>query len=155
MEESDTCLYDSLAILGDVEGTEEIAVLCGTSVPPPVLSYHSLMVLHFSSDSSVARQGFRAAVTFISHADLHSQDSTVVDHGTVLRDYLASNQHHVRSHGFSQKHSSQELRVSGKSYLLPVEVQAFSLDEMGSNVDKGQRSSSSGHLSEMKCCSEY
>uniref|UniRef100_A0A3B5K291 Ovochymase 2 n=1 Tax=Takifugu rubripes TaxID=31033 RepID=A0A3B5K291_TAKRU len=74
MEESDTCLYDSLAILGDVEGTEEIAVLCGTSVPPPVLSYHSLMVLHFSSDSSVARQGFRAAVTFISHAGTHCLD---------------------------------------------------------------------------------
>lgn len=45
-----------------------VAVLCGSSVPPPVLSYHSLMVLHFTSDSSVARRGFRAAVTFISHA---------------------------------------------------------------------------------------
>lgn len=45
-----------------------VAVLCGASVPPPVLSYHSLMVLHFTSDSSVARRGFHAAVTFISHA---------------------------------------------------------------------------------------
>lgn len=45
-----------------------VAVMCGGSVPPPVLSYHSLMVLHFTSDSSVARRGFRAAVTFISHA---------------------------------------------------------------------------------------
>lgn len=45
-----------------------VAVMCGGSVPPPVLSYHSLMVLHFTSDSSVARQGFHASVTFISHA---------------------------------------------------------------------------------------
>lgn len=97
LEESDTCLYDSLTILGDVEGTEEIgrrqnffcallsalginvdicvdffffivAVMCGSSIPPPVLSYHSLMVLHFMSDSSVARRGFHATVAFISHA---------------------------------------------------------------------------------------
>lgn len=99
LEESDTCLYDSLTILADVEGAEEIgrrnppapdffcalmcalgikvgicvvvvfvAVMCGGSVPPPVLSYHSLMVLHFVSDSSVARRGFHATVAFISHA---------------------------------------------------------------------------------------
>lgn len=35
-----------------------------------------------------------------SSADLHSQDSTFIDHGTVLRDYVASNQQHVRSHGW-------------------------------------------------------
>lgn len=101
LEESDTCLYDSLTILADVEGAEEIgrrnpappdffcalmcalgikvgicvvvvvvfvAVMCGGSVPPPVLSYHSLMVLHFVSDGSVARRGFHATVAFISHA---------------------------------------------------------------------------------------
>lgn len=45
-----------------------VAVMCGSSVPPPVLSYHSLMVLHFLSDSSVARRGFHAAVVFISRA---------------------------------------------------------------------------------------
>ncbi|KAK2841836.1 hypothetical protein Q5P01_012036 [Channa striata] len=41
LEESDRCLYDSLAILGDLEQTEEIAVVCGGTVPPPVLSYHN------------------------------------------------------------------------------------------------------------------
>uniref|UniRef100_A0A8D3B1X1 Ovochymase 2 n=1 Tax=Scophthalmus maximus TaxID=52904 RepID=A0A8D3B1X1_SCOMX len=69
LEESDRCLYDSLTVLGDVEQTEEIAVLCGRGAPPPpVLSYHNVMVLQFTSDGSVTRRGFRATLTFISHA---------------------------------------------------------------------------------------
>ncbi|KAG7214846.1 hypothetical protein INR49_005114 [Caranx melampygus] len=74
LEESDRCLYDSLTVLGDVEQTEEIAVLCGSSVPPPVLSYHSVLVLHFSTDDSVTHRGFRATVTFISRADLRHDE---------------------------------------------------------------------------------
>lgn len=92
LEESERCLYDSLTVLGDVEGTEEIgrtdtsnqnpsfytcitqylvaflclALLCGGSIPPPVLSYHSTMVLQFTSDSSITHRGFRATLTFIS-----------------------------------------------------------------------------------------
>ncbi|XP_076588628.1 ovochymase-2, partial [Chaetodon auriga] len=73
LEESDRCLYDSLTVLGDVEGIEEIAMLCGDSVPPPVLSYHSVMVLQFTSDSSITHRGFSATLTFISHTDLHDQ----------------------------------------------------------------------------------
>ncbi|XP_063732702.1 ovochymase-2 [Eleginops maclovinus] len=65
LEESDGCLYDSLSVLADVEGTEEIVVLCGGSPPPPVLSYHNVMVLHFLSDSSITHRGFSAALTFI------------------------------------------------------------------------------------------
>lgn len=41
-------------------------MLCGGSLPPPVLSYHSVMVLQFASDASVAHRGFRASLTFIS-----------------------------------------------------------------------------------------
>uniref|UniRef100_G3ND26 Ovochymase 2 n=1 Tax=Gasterosteus aculeatus TaxID=69293 RepID=G3ND26_GASAC len=70
LEESDGCLYDSLTVLGDVEGAEEIVVLCGGDVPPPVLSYHSVMVLHFTSDGSVTHRGFSATLTFISNAAL-------------------------------------------------------------------------------------
>ncbi|CAI5668053.1 unnamed protein product [Oreochromis niloticus] len=66
LEESERCLYDSLTVLGDVEGTEEIALLCGGSIPPPVLSYNSTMVLQFTSDSSITHRGFRATLTFIS-----------------------------------------------------------------------------------------
>ncbi|XP_072241437.1 ovochymase-2 [Leuresthes tenuis] len=76
LEESEGCFYDSLTVLGDVEETEEIALLCGGSVPPPVLSYSSLMVLQFTSDSSVTQRGFRAALTFIRTTDLHDQDGT-------------------------------------------------------------------------------
>ncbi|TMS05823.1 Ovochymase-2 [Larimichthys crocea] len=78
LEESDRCLYDSLTVLGDVEGTEEIAVLCGRSVPPPVLSYNSVMVLRFTSDSSITHRGFSATLTFISRTDLHDPNTTDV-----------------------------------------------------------------------------
>ncbi|XP_051238815.1 ovochymase-2 isoform X1 [Dicentrarchus labrax] len=76
LEESDFCFFDSLTVLGDVEGTEEIVVLCGGSVPPPVLSYDSVMVLQFKSDSSITHRGFSATLDFISHTDLHHQDTT-------------------------------------------------------------------------------
>ncbi|XP_073327978.1 ovochymase-2 [Pagrus major] len=102
LEESDRCSYDSLTVLGDVEGRDEIAVLCGGSVPPPVLSYRSAMVLQFTSDSSITHRGFSATLTFISHTDLHDQDTTDVEtlgHG--LRDHqddLAANQRGVASY---------------------------------------------------------
>lgn len=43
------------------------AVLCGGGLPPPVLSYHSVMVLQFASDSTIAHRGFSATLAFISH----------------------------------------------------------------------------------------
>nr|XP_061813041.1 ovochymase-2 [Nerophis lumbriciformis] len=69
VEESNGCLYDSLTILGEVQGTEKIAVLCGHSIPPPVLSYHRVMVLDFTSDSSITHQGFKATIAFISYTE--------------------------------------------------------------------------------------
>ncbi|XP_028263544.1 ovochymase-2 isoform X2 [Parambassis ranga] len=74
LEESDRCLYDSLTVLADVGET----VLCGASVPPPVLSYHSVMVLRFTSDSTITHRGFKATLTFISITDLKSQDRTPI-----------------------------------------------------------------------------
>ncbi|KAJ0069180.1 hypothetical protein NL108_003099, partial [Boleophthalmus pectinirostris] len=70
LEESSRCLYDSLVVYGDVEGTDEIAVLCGTSLPPPVISYHSVMVLQFTSDNSVTHRGFSASIEFIHQSGL-------------------------------------------------------------------------------------
>uniref|UniRef100_A0A3B3QRC3 Ovochymase 2 n=1 Tax=Paramormyrops kingsleyae TaxID=1676925 RepID=A0A3B3QRC3_9TELE len=63
---SEGCVYDSLTVLADVDGTEKIAVLCGGTRPPPVLSYENLMVLQFHSDGSVQHRGFQARVSFIS-----------------------------------------------------------------------------------------
>uniref|UniRef100_A0A8D0ATW4 Ovochymase 2 n=1 Tax=Sander lucioperca TaxID=283035 RepID=A0A8D0ATW4_SANLU len=101
LEESDGCLYDSLTILGDVEGTEEIVVLCGGSIPPSVLSYHSVMVLQFSSDSSITHRGFSATLSFIGRTELHDQDTGVESQREGLRDHqdvLATNQRHVTSY---------------------------------------------------------
>ncbi|XP_062404016.1 ovochymase-2 [Sardina pilchardus] len=70
LEQSEHCQYDSLKILGDIDGKQEIVVLCGGTVPPPVLSYDSVMVLHLISDSSVTARGFHATPTFIKRSDL-------------------------------------------------------------------------------------
>ncbi|XP_044050792.1 ovochymase-2 isoform X2 [Siniperca chuatsi] len=132
LEESDGCLYDSLIVLGDVEGTEEIVVLCGGSIPPPVLSYHSVMVLQFTSDSSITQRGFSASLTFISHTDLHDQDTAGVKHLRDHQDDLASNQRHITSY--------VNLDVAD-----PVVQQASnrSLSHMGSD-DEDYRGESSG-----------
>nr|XP_046250893.1 ovochymase-2 [Scatophagus argus] len=98
LEESDGCLYDSLTVLGDVEGVHEIAVLCGRSVPPPVLSYHSIMVLQFTSDSSITHRGFSATLAFISHSDLHDQDTASVASWRDHQDDLAAKERHITSY---------------------------------------------------------
>ncbi|XP_053742805.1 ovochymase-2 [Synchiropus splendidus] len=71
LEESSSCSYDSLTVLADVEAAEEIAVLCGRSLPPDVLSHQDVMVLLFSSDSSVSHRGFRGLISYISLSELH------------------------------------------------------------------------------------
>ncbi|XP_069571306.1 ovochymase-2 [Brachyistius frenatus] len=172
LEESDGCLYDSLAVLGDVEGTEEIgedalnldsspsfaffkffffyyyyyfvfmysflscccpAVLCGGGggVPPPVLSYHSVMVLRFTSDSSVTRRGFRAALTFVSAADLHRDKTDVED----PPDVSTANQRHATSD------ASKILRVRSSSAppldLHTDEVDRETSEDPGPHVVRG------------------
>ncbi|XP_028843355.1 ovochymase-2 isoform X2 [Denticeps clupeoides] len=76
LEQSEHCYYDSVKVMGDLYGKDEIVVLCGGGLPPPVLSYSSVMVLRFTSDSSLAGRGFRATFSFISENDLHEQDSS-------------------------------------------------------------------------------
>ncbi|XP_066556552.1 trypsin-2 [Amia ocellicauda] len=72
LEESSDCGYDSLTVFGDVEEREEIATLCGTSIPVPVLSYDNVMVLQFISDGSISYKGFSAIISFIRKEDLHA-----------------------------------------------------------------------------------
>ncbi|XP_033909454.3 ovochymase-2-like isoform X1 [Acipenser ruthenus] len=71
LEQSTDCAYDSLKVYGDVAGSEEIATLCGLTIPPPVLSYENVLVVQFTSDNSHSYRGFRAAFSFISKAVLH------------------------------------------------------------------------------------
>ncbi|XP_075898734.1 ovochymase-2 [Nelusetta ayraudi] len=109
LEQSHTCSYDSLTILGDVEGAEEIAVLCGGSLPPPVLSYHSVMVLQFASDGSVAHRGFRASLTFISRTDLHTHDALSADSQSYgLREDLRRMTSYVNLDIMSRPESSED-----------------------------------------------
>ncbi|KAM7003464.1 ovochymase-2 [Tautogolabrus adspersus] len=116
LEESDRCLYDSLTVLGDVEGLDHIVVLCGSNVPPPVLSYNSVMVLQFKSDSSITHRGFSATLTFISHTDLQHQDPEVADGQRdglrAHQDDLAANQR-VCANPVVQQSSSRALTSMG------------------------------------------
>nr|XP_015193557.1 PREDICTED: ovochymase-2 isoform X1 [Lepisosteus oculatus] len=71
VELSKECVYDSLRVFGDLGGREEIAILCGTTMPPPVLSYENVMVVQFATDDSNSYRGFRATLSFINVKDLH------------------------------------------------------------------------------------
>ncbi|XP_034542175.1 ovochymase-2 [Notolabrus celidotus] len=128
LEESDRCLYDSLTVLGDVEGSEEIVVLCGGSIPPPVLSYSSVMVLQFESDSSVTHRGFRATLTFISHTDLHHPEVTAAERD---RDCLRAHKHDVVAN--QRPPSSPVVQQSSSRALSPQETS----DDPRSHTDMG------------------
>ncbi|XP_047451814.1 ovochymase-2 [Mugil cephalus] len=142
LEESDRCLYDSLTVLADVEGTEEIAVLCGGTVPPPVLSYHNVMVLQFTSDGSIAHRGFRATLTFISAADLHDQDRTDVDNHP---DVPKPNQWHTTSHDSVVKRSNSRALSHREDVDLISSSGGSRLDVDGwSSDDEDQSGESSG-----------
>uniref|UniRef100_A0A3P8YIQ5 Ovochymase 2 n=1 Tax=Esox lucius TaxID=8010 RepID=A0A3P8YIQ5_ESOLU len=98
LEQSELCKYDSLTVYGDVDAGDEIAKLCGRTVPPPVLSYDNVMVLQFSSDSTVTFRGFHATVSFISKADIPKVSQVHVDFADApkpLEVFLNCNDKHV------------------------------------------------------------
>ncbi|KAG7521775.1 ovochymase-2-like isoform X2 [Solea senegalensis] len=140
LEESHTCLYDSLTVLGDVELTEEIAVLCGRSVPPPVLSYHSVMVLHFSSDSSVTHRGFRASLAFIDRADLHHGDHAPVRGQRGHQDYVTAD-----GSGPAASHDVQQSSTRTTPYQGDLD-QGPRLDDVDTSSDDEESSGGSSSL---------
>ncbi|KAM9351926.1 serine protease 33 [Symphorus nematophorus] len=151
LEESDRCLYDSLTVLGDVGGREEIAVLCGGSVPPPVLSYHSVMVLQFISDSSITHRGFSATLTFISHTELHDQDIIGAERrrdglSDFQEDLLADQRHmtsYVNLHGADTAvHSSRGLSQQGDKSSQDPRLHHMNMDS--DDEDYSRESSGSG-----------
>ncbi|XP_078582053.1 cubilin-like isoform X2 [Branchiostoma floridae x Branchiostoma japonicum] len=61
VEDQSNCLYDYLDVRdGGSADSPRLALLCGTAVPPPVVSTQNVMWLHFHTDASVANNGFRA-----------------------------------------------------------------------------------------------
>ncbi|KAK3535608.1 hypothetical protein QTP70_017801, partial [Hemibagrus guttatus] len=79
LEESEGCQYDSLSVFGDFEAREQIVVLCGQSIPPPVLSFGRVMVVHFVTDNSVSARGFSANLSVISKKDLQHGEREDLD----------------------------------------------------------------------------
>ncbi|CAL8262440.1 unnamed protein product [Merluccius merluccius] len=68
LEESDGCLYDSLVVLGDVEGADRLGEM-NVDAPPSVLSYDRVLVLHLTTDATLTHRGFRASLAFIHQAE--------------------------------------------------------------------------------------
>uniref|UniRef100_A0A8C4NV92 Ovochymase 2 n=1 Tax=Dicentrarchus labrax TaxID=13489 RepID=A0A8C4NV92_DICLA len=103
LENDSHCRYDRLTVsvgthrpVGEFHRNKRLyfvmfcaVVLCGGSVPPPVLSYDSVMVLQFKSDSSITHRGFSATLDFIMYdiyEDLLAEmESTVFLQTSIIR----------------------------------------------------------------------
>ncbi|XP_053112203.1 ovochymase-2 isoform X2 [Hemicordylus capensis] len=69
LEESEHCIYDSVAVYENVAQEKEIARSCGFALPAPVLSSSSPMMIRFHSDETETFGGFRARFVFIHSAE--------------------------------------------------------------------------------------
>uniref|UniRef100_A0A8B9QDF9 Ovochymase-2 n=1 Tax=Apteryx owenii TaxID=8824 RepID=A0A8B9QDF9_APTOW len=60
VELSPGCIYDAVTVYSDAEEENQLANLCGFSIPKPVLSPENTMLVHFESDGENSFRGFRA-----------------------------------------------------------------------------------------------
>ncbi|KGL78596.1 Ovochymase-1, partial [Tinamus guttatus] len=68
VELSPSCIYDAVTVYSDAEEENQLANLCGFSIPKPLLSPENTMLVHFESDGENSFRGFRARLTFV-HSD--------------------------------------------------------------------------------------
>ncbi|KAJ1177527.1 hypothetical protein NDU88_002782, partial [Pleurodeles waltl] len=72
LEQCKICGCDAIRVFSDlVEEDKLMVTLCGSEVPPPVMSTSNLMHITFSTDDSEVYKGFRATYVFINTADLN------------------------------------------------------------------------------------
>ncbi|XP_008108629.2 ovochymase-1 isoform X1 [Anolis carolinensis] len=64
IETSQDCIYDAVSIYDDQEEEHQIALLCGFSIPSPVWSTGSMMLIYFESDEENNFRGFKAKFAF-------------------------------------------------------------------------------------------
>jgi Zn-dependent metalloprotease len=85
--------YDGLIIYDDLSGTNQIAVLSGTSIPSSVTSSTGVMTVVFVSDFSTTMQGFSANYTSTGSAycsgttTLNTSDYGTITDGSGAKDY--------------------------------------------------------------------
>ncbi|KAJ8022333.1 Tolloid-like protein 2 [Holothuria leucospilota] len=71
LQAEDVCGFDSLSVYDGNSRTDSLlAKLCGTNLPYPVYSTTNEMLVVFSSDGSVERNGFEANFTFIGNTSV-------------------------------------------------------------------------------------
>ena len=76
--------YDGIIVYDDLDGTNQIAVLSGTTIPTPVTSTTGVMLVVFVSDYVVTMQGFNANYTSVGSAYCSGTTTlNTVDAGTI------------------------------------------------------------------------
>ena len=73
------CVFDSVKVFDGEEmfhyvyedydeiwSEDPVAKLCGSSIPPPITSSHSSMIVRFTSDESVTATGFSVKYTTLA-----------------------------------------------------------------------------------------
>ena len=74
VEYEDDCQYDSVTVF-DGESVTPLATLCGSSVPSPITSSGSSMIVRFTSDDTVTPAGFHVKYTTLAAASSGSASS--------------------------------------------------------------------------------
>ena len=69
VEEGEECKYDSVTVFdGENTSMTPLATLCGSSIPPPITSSESAIVVRFESDASSTATGFSIKYTTLATA---------------------------------------------------------------------------------------
>lgn len=84
--------YDGILVYDDIEATNQIAVLTGTSIPSPIVSSTGVMLVYFISDYIVNYSGWNASYTAIgtpncSGISTFTEDFNFIDDGSGSSDY--------------------------------------------------------------------
>lgn len=85
--------YDGIIVYDDLDGTNQIAVLTGTSIPSPVTSTTGVMLVVFVSDYAVTQPGFTANYTSTGSAycsgttTLNTNDAGSINDGSGGNNY--------------------------------------------------------------------
>ncbi|KAM8821198.1 ovochymase-1 [Eudromia elegans] len=74
VELSPSCIYDAVTVYSDTEEENQLANLCGFSIPKPILSPENTMLVHFESDGENSFRGFRARLTFVHSEEVEREN---------------------------------------------------------------------------------
>ncbi|XP_029455857.1 ovochymase-1 [Rhinatrema bivittatum] len=71
------CACDNVRIYSDIGKKQQLANLCGFSLPPPVISPANVMLIHFESNEEDNFRGFKAEFTFVPSDNIEEKAAGV------------------------------------------------------------------------------